>query len=743
MASALWRASHDLPSFAPLTEVESDAVEDDDEYTPYKTVPFSWHRPAIFSGEKNTMNPSRLPSLLFALLFGLALSLGCFTSAFAAMYTANPSNYVGVVGGLVAGDTLTLDPGTYTNGLYIDGKNGTASQPIVIIGPTSGDPAVFTPRADNNTVQIKGSSYVEIRHLTVDGQNAEVDGVNSKGNSHHITIANLHIINHGADQQIIGISTKGPTWDWVIEDNVIEGAGTGMYLGNSDGSEPFVNGLIQRNLIVDTIGYNIEIKHQTFRPTGVGLPTGVSRTIIRDNVFTKATNYSEGSLARPNLLVGHFPPSGAGLNDVYEIYGNFFYQNPSEALFQGEGNIAMYNNVMVNDFGDALNIQPHNDVPKKIRIFHNTIVASSSGIKVNGGDAASTQRVFGNVVYAGNTVRVSGGVSDKFDNITGAYSAASDNLTAPTAALGSLDLFPLSGKSTGSVMDLSLIAEFTDSNLDFDGRAFRNTDRGAYVDDGAGAAWLPRLQIKASTGPVLPYISLSASSYLVTSGANATLNWSVSDATTCTASGDWSGNKPLSGSTSTGAITVSSTYTLTCTGDGGDQVRAVTINVEGAIGGGLTSELFDSVTVEDSANAGNWSIQNDLQVLDIFYGDRSYTVSTIPADLVGADWIKTANDSKSFSGNPVASFNALVDIKVTVAHRSDIATLPDWLSVSSGWTFTGSALTNSEPQTYDLFSQTFISGSTVNLGANGGSGQGMYLVVVQPAEDGGVITPPV
>ena len=37
---------------------------------------------------------------------------------------------------------------------------------------------------------------------------------------------------------------------------------------------------------------------------------------------------------RPNLLVDGFPDTGAGSSDLYEIYGNFFYHNPREALLQ-------------------------------------------------------------------------------------------------------------------------------------------------------------------------------------------------------------------------------------------------------------------------------------------------------------------------------------------------------------------------------------------------------------------------
>ena len=61
-----------------------------------------------------------------------------------------------------------------------------------------------------------------------------------------------------------------------------------------------------------------------------------------DGTATRRRFRSTGGSARPNLLVGGFPPTGWGANDSYEIYGNFFYNNPVEALFQGTGNIKLY-----------------------------------------------------------------------------------------------------------------------------------------------------------------------------------------------------------------------------------------------------------------------------------------------------------------------------------------------------------------------------------------------------------------
>ncbi|HKQ13726.1 MAG TPA: hypothetical protein VJT80_09860 [Steroidobacteraceae bacterium] len=440
------------------------------------------------------MVESALCRTLAASLLGGALLAAM--PAIGGVIDATPANYGTALGNLKAGDTLRLASGTYTQSLPLQGLNGTAAAPIVIMGPEDRS-AVFQGQSCCNTVQFDNSSYIEVRNLTLDGMHRpEPFGVDTSGPSHHITIENLKIVNYDADQAMIGISTKAVAWNWVIRRNTIIGAGTGMYLGNSDGSAAFVAGTIENNLIIDTLGYNIEIKHQNPRPTNVGMPTGNSRTIIRHNVFSKSGNSSGGDLARPNLLVGHFPLSGAGVNDRYEIYGNFFYRNPVEALFQGEGNLILHDNVFVNDIGDAIHVMPHNDVPREVQIFNNTIVARDDGLRVSGLASGYTQRLVGNVVYSGNSVTG----PNQSNNVIGAYSAASNTLNAPTAALGTLDLFPKSGQLTGSPIDMTTFAEFVDSSKDFDGRARTGVHRGAYEGDGTNTGWKLSLTIKPVAG---------------------------------------------------------------------------------------------------------------------------------------------------------------------------------------------------------------------------------------------------
>jgi hypothetical protein len=266
-----------------------------------------------------------------------------------------------------------------------------------------------------------------------------------------------------------------------------------MYLGNSSGGAEFVNGLIEHNLVKDSMLYNMEIKHQIGRDTSIGIPSS-GTTIIRHNVFSKETGAATGTNARPNVLVGHWPLSGAGSTDTYQIYGNLFYQNPPDSLFQGEGNLALHDNLFVNRvFSRAIRIQKHNNLPRRIDIFNNTVVASGEGIVIYNGDPAYTQRVRNNAVFAA-TPLVGG---QQAGNLTGAYSAASQYLNNPGGSLtaGTLDLFPIPGKVTGTTADLTYLSGLLDWDKDFNGYPRLLTYRGAYSDDGVNPGWQPVLQI--------------------------------------------------------------------------------------------------------------------------------------------------------------------------------------------------------------------------------------------------------
>ncbi|MFN3543366.1 MAG: hypothetical protein ACK4UX_00735 [Thiobacillus sp.] len=333
-------------------------------------------------------------------LLGLMASV-----AVAADYRAGPDTYRDLLPRLQAGDRLLLEPGDYYRGLPLHRLTGMADAPIVVEAADPTRPPRLVARAGAHTVSLVDVRHVTVRHLELDGRNLPVDAVRAEGHSRyadHVTLEHLHIHDHAASQQNVGISTKCPAFGWVVRNNRIERVGTGMYFGDSDGSDAFVAALIEGNQVTATLGYSLQIKHQKARAPGV---VGRHDTVIRFNVFDKH-HAQPWPLARPNVLLGHFPLDGEGREDRYLVQGNRFLHNPSEALFQAEGRVALYDNVFVNDYGDAIRIQPHNDVPRTMLIFSNTVLASGVGIQVRQPEGSPyRQRVVGNLVAASIPLR--------------------------------------------------------------------------------------------------------------------------------------------------------------------------------------------------------------------------------------------------------------------------------------------------------------------------------------------------
>jgi len=419
--------------------------------------------------------------------------------------SGQPGYYRTLVGSLAPGDTLYLPAGVYVDRLSLDGVQGTPTAWKVITGPASGPAATITTQSTCcNTVQLGGTSYVALRNLTIDSAHlAAIDGINAKGNpTHDILIENCTLIGQDNSQATIGISTKSPAWRWTVRGNRIIEAGTGLYLGNSDGTQPFIAGVIEGNLVLNSIGYNMEIKNQ-LSYDGLswtsGLPAGPQRTIIRNNVFIKEKNdWAPGQVvaARPNVLVDPFPDTGTGSTDLYEIYGNFFYKNPNEALFQGTGRFTVHDNVFVASGAGQMStvLTDHNGPLKLVHLYSNTLYSMSGG----GIHFSSTPRVEGivrgNLIVTGG-VGLGGSVPTAGNNLIGSPTDGSSYFSTPSEVLGQMDFYPAVGcpGCSGTALDMVPFAGETAFNIDFNGGSKGSFQyRGAYAGQGVNPGW--RLQ---------------------------------------------------------------------------------------------------------------------------------------------------------------------------------------------------------------------------------------------------------
>jgi polygalacturonase len=169
--------------------------------------------------------------------------------------------------------------------------------------------------------------------------------------------------------------------------------------------------------------------------------------------------------------------------------------------------------------------------------------------------------------------------------------------------------------------------------------------------------------------------------------------------------------------TGTSSITVTGTGSATHTATAGLTVT----NGSGEL-------VISGLTVADTANAADWSVRSNLAAGNAQYGDRTITFTTVPAALAGSQWIRTANDSKGSTANPLAGFTISRDATVSVAVDTRIGKRP-WMDAT--WVDSGVSLVNNEgtARTFRVFRKAFPAGQ-VNLGPNGSTGSSNYTVIV-------------
>src|SRR3989344_4113575 len=80
--------------------------------------------------------------------------------------------------------------------------------------------------------------------------------------------------------------------------------------------------------------------------------------------------------------------------------------------------------------------------------------------------------------------------------------------------------------------------------------------------------------------PEAPVVTISANPNPVSYNTASAIIWSSINATSCFATGDWSGSKPISGIDSTGNLTSEKTYGITCSRPGASNAKSVTISVD-------------------------------------------------------------------------------------------------------------------------------------------------------------------
>ena len=181
--------------------------------------------------------------------------------------------------------------------------------------------------------------------------------------------------------------------------------------------------------------------------------------------------------------------------------------------------------------------------------------------------------------------------------------------------------------------------------------------------------------------PLAPTVTLTVSPQTVDSGESATLTWSSTDATECTASGSWSGARGMSGSQGTGALTGNASYTLTCTGTGGSDAETASVTVNPVVGAPTINLAANpSNVLAGAASTLTWSTANatSCTASSGWSGSKGTSGSTSTGNL-GA----TTGYTLTCDG-PGGSASQTVTVAVTVVPAPSVSLSASPTSLASG-----------------------------------------------------------
>jgi Bacterial Ig-like domain (group 3)/Beta-propeller repeat len=196
---------------------------------------------------------------------------------------------------------------------------------------------------------------------------------------------------------------------------------------------------------------------------------------------------------------------------------------------------------------------------------------------------------------------------------TSATSGTAVKLTATVAEVGGTSVptgtvaFKDGTTTLGSMtLNGTGIAVYTTSTLGVGAHSIT----ASYGGDAANGSSTSTAASVTVTAAAAPTVTIGVAPASITLGQKATLTWSTANATSCTASGAWSGTEASSGTTSvtpTAAGTLS--YVLTCTGAGGSGHASASLTVTAALPTVILSVSPTSITLGQSATL-TWSSTN-------------------------------------------------------------------------------------------------------------------------------------
>ncbi len=138
----------------------------------------------------------------------------------------------------------------------------------------------------------------------------------------------------------------------------------------------------------------------------------------------------------------------------------------------------------------------------------------------------------------------------------------------------------------------------------------------------------------------------------------------------------------------------------------------------------LNNLIINNIT---NANGGSY-VQDTLSSGKLQYIDRNFIFTSVPSSYTDMQYIRTANDDKTFIGDSFLGFDINRDATIYVAHDDRIAQKPSWLSTFSDTNEDLKAEKN--PFSFSIYARTFSEGRIILGGNYGNNSSSMYSVFI-------------
>lgn len=322
---------------------------------------------------------------------------------------------------LQPGDLLRISPGRWAIRSYNDVSiSGRADAPIWIVG---GPGVELLGTLERNLFDLGasgGAAYLCLRALELSRASM---GVRVHA-GREIWVDACQFREVGA---AVVANTK-PSQRLYVTRNSISGGRTGIQLGGAPNAAS-TGGFVARNLIWDTSQAAIQIRQ------------GTSGIQILENEVRRPGG--------PCVIV-----AGAGSGERNVVSRNLLVASQRDNSLQLQSEVLVRNNLVVGGAAAALNLLPYRGPVREVEIIHNTVVAESLALRVDGGMGPQSWLLANNAIYAAD------GVAIRNEGAPGRL--------AGNVVFGRVEGQPKGGFVVGRGLSDFVRVRLTDSDLDFD-----------------------------------------------------------------------------------------------------------------------------------------------------------------------------------------------------------------------------------------------------------------------------------